>query len=456
MPLRIVPGQPNGPLFEPATPREFAHAFRLTPEGAANYLAGRSRVRVTHDWHELWQDEHARQFTVSRLTRADLLASIHERITASVNGNLSRRDWMRSVTQMLKEAGWWGEKQVRTPDGRIVTTRFNPHRLKVIYETNIRMANAGARWERMQAAKGTHPYIRYVTRADERVRQSHAHWHNVTLHIDDPWWKTHWPPCDWMCRCRAQALSRSEYDRRPELVKQAPKEPLFEWRNPVTGEVKQVPFAVGPGFDYNVGEAHLRWQGLSQVIADKLPTYPAGIGAQFWHDAALPDALRDTHRAQWTAFLANTLADLHRPRNALMVVGAIRPETLRALAARQQAATSQIYPISAEIAIRDRDIAHLLRDTKAQPLQESWLRGLPDRLRTPSAVLLDRTHAEGPALLYVFDAPDGAKLVVRINYRTRRDGIVNLMGTGRELDAKALDSIKGQIGSDYELLEGSL
>lgn len=457
MPIRLDPNAPaNAPLFEGMTPGEFAHAFRLTPEGAAGYLANRSRIRITYDWHELWQDEHARQFTVSRLARADLVEGIRQRIVASVNGDLSRRDWFRDVTAMMKEAGWWGEKQVQTPDGRIVTTRFNPRRLKTIYEVNTRMAYAAGRWERIQAAKETHPFLRYVTRQDERVRQSHAQWHDVTLPVDHPWWRTHYPPCGWRCRCRAVALTQAEYDRRKGLKKHAPDEPLTDWTNPKTGEVKRVPFAVDPGFDYNVGDAHLRWQDLAKVIADRLPTYPAGAGAQFWHDPDLPDALRAAHRQAWEEFLAAAISGRARPNGALMVVGAIHPETLRRLVASAADGARPIIPATAEIAIRDRDIAHLLRDAKLTPITEAWLRGLPDHLRTPTAVLLDQTHNAAPALLYVFDQPGATKLVVRINYRTRRDGEINLIGSGRSLDDKALESIRGSVGTLYELLEGSL
>lgn len=123
---------------------------------------------------------------------------------------------------MLKEAGWWGDVKARTPDGRDVVTRFNPRRLKLIYETNTRMAYAAGRWERIQAAKGSHPYLRYVTRADERVRASHAQWHDVTLPVDHPWWKTHFPPNGWRCRCRVVVLTEREHQRRQSLKREPP------------------------------------------------------------------------------------------------------------------------------------------------------------------------------------------------------------------------------------------
>jgi SPP1 gp7 family putative phage head morphogenesis protein len=202
MPVRIDADPGSAPLFRPAalaTPQEFARAWRLPPEEATRYMAARDRVRVSYDWRELWHDEHARAFTVSRLARADLLQGLRDGLQASVAGDLSRRDWTRSARELLSQAGWWGERQVRTPDGRIVTTTFDSARLRLIYDVNTRMAYAAGRWERIQAAKATHPYLRYVTRADERVRASHRPWHGVTLPVDDPWWRTHYPPNGWRC-----------------------------------------------------------------------------------------------------------------------------------------------------------------------------------------------------------------------------------------------------------------
>ena len=43
-----------------------------------------------------------------------------------------------------------------------------------------------------------------------------------------------------------------------------------------------------------------------------------------------------------------------------------------------------------------------------------------------------------------------------VNYRTRREGVVNLIGTGRALGAKGLESIRGSVGTNYTVIEGGL
>lgn len=115
--------------------------------------------------------------------------------------------------------------------------------------------------------------------------------------------------------------------------------------------------------------------------------------------------------------------------------------------------------MTAEIAVRDRDVLHTFRDAKAHTLPLDWYRDLPQHLRRPMAVLLDSCHAD-PALLLLYDVAgaEGRKLVLRLDYRLNkpRGQVVNLIQTGRVLDARGLASLRGGIGTSYTVLEGSL
>lgn len=298
MPLATGPGAgPRTPIPEDLSPSEFAYLFRLTPEGAARYLAGRGRLTVTYDWRALWQGEHAQQFTVSRLARLDLLQAIQEGITQSVNGDLSRRDFTRDITGLLQKAGWWGVKEVVDPTtGEVVKTRFDPNRVKLIYDVNTRMAHSAGRWERIQAAAGTHPYLRYVTKRDERVRASHREWDNLTLPVGHAFWLTHYPPNGWRCRCRVVSLTQAEYDAGlsptgAPLKTTAPAVELVPWKNRYTGVTTEVPVGIDPGFGYNVGLARARAAELERVTAAKLAAAPPEL-AQAAQQAGLVKAPR--------------------------------------------------------------------------------------------------------------------------------------------------------------------
>lgn len=261
--------------------QQFAKLQRLTNQEAVDYLAGRGQLTKTFSWQDLWHEEHGQQFTVSRLARLDLLKAMQDGITKSVDGDLSRRDWMRDTKALLKQEGWWGEVQVPDPaTGEAVATKFDSSRLKLIYDTNTRMAYSAGQWERAWRNRSSHPYIRYITKGDERVRATHRVWNNLTLPVDDPFWATHWPPNAWRCRCRVVSLSQAEYDKRRAagtIETEAPPEQLIEWTNKRTGEVSKIPAGIAPGFDYNPGLARTRQAGLEKVGLDKLDNLPAPI-----------------------------------------------------------------------------------------------------------------------------------------------------------------------------------
>lgn len=408
MPVKLTADPGDAPLQQAATPGEFAAAFRLSPREAVAYMQGRDRVRISYDWTELWQDEHARAFTVSRLTRADLLDALRQGIERSVGGELTRRDWLRDAKALLKDAGWWGEKRVIGPDGGERVTVFNPRRLELIYDVNTRMSYAAGRWERIQAAKQSHPYLRYVTRNDERVRASHRAWHNVTLPIDDPWWSTHYPPNGWRCRCTAVQLRAREVDGNPNLKRQAPVEPPVEWKNPRTGEVVAVPANIDPGFAYNVGEAAMRWRGLIDAARQKITQYPARLGAAQAEDLA-PLIERD-----WARWVEEAIAG--RERNRLGWLGVIAPTDLAHLAARG------IEPISAEVMVRP----GLLYGPKAKRhldagnafTADQW-RALPGLFRRAVAVLLDTRSGK---VIYLLPGADGRlpQMAVEVDFVTKR------------------------------------
>jgi SPP1 gp7 family putative phage head morphogenesis protein len=157
--------------------------------------------------------------------------------------------------------------------GEVVFTKFDPPRLELIYDVNTRQAYSTGLWERVQSSKKTHPFVRYITKQDERVRASHRQWDGVTLPVDDDFWTTHWPANGWRCRCRVMSMSQRDYDagKTPTgapLKKEAPALVLREYVNPRTGEISQVPAGIDPGFGYNPGMA--RQQALQDVVAGKL------------------------------------------------------------------------------------------------------------------------------------------------------------------------------------------
>lgn len=302
----------------------FAALARLSPEDALAYLKARGQITKTWSWADLIREEHSHAFTISRLTNVDLLKDLQDMITKSVNGEMGRTDFMRDAKAALQAKGWWGEVTQTDPaTGRDVTTTFNPQRLKLIYDTNTRQAYAAGQWERIQLGKASHPYLRYITKDDGRVRASHAQWHNLTLPVDHPFWQTHYPPNAWRCRCRVISVTQREYDKGKtpmgqDMLKVAPKVQMQDWTNPRTGEITQVPVGVHPSFAYNPGMA--RAKNMLGVVSDKMESLPKEVAGQLAQVMAASPAFKE-----W----------LSNPKDAAWPLARISDADAKAIGSRQ-------------------------------------------------------------------------------------------------------------------------
>ena len=237
----------TGIEIEPLAPQEAIDAFR------------RKGYRITFDWRDMEREEHSRDFTVTKVTTLDLLMDIREAMDRAIAEGTTLRQFEKDLTPVLQEKGWWGRQLMTDPltgEEREVQLG-SPRRLRTIYDTNLRMSYAAGRWQQIEAMAARRPWLRYVAILDDRTRDQHRDWHNTVLRWDDPWWDHHAPPNGWNCRCTIQQLSDADLVRMGLRPSEPPDVTSRMWTNRRTGEVRQVPRGIDPGFDYNVGRANV-------------------------------------------------------------------------------------------------------------------------------------------------------------------------------------------------------
>jgi len=270
----------------------------LPAKEAVDYLAARGlNLTESFNWQDVWQEEHAAQFTVSRLTRADLLAAVHEQLMRAVQDGISLQEFSDNLEPQLQAAGWWGTvDQVDPSTGETVSTTFDASRLKLIYDVNLSQSYAAGLWNRVERNKTTLPFIYYRTMRDERVRASHRVWDGVALPVDDPFWDTHYPPNGWRCRCTAygideKGLQQMEGAGLPVKL-DAPQVQWIDYVNKRTGEITRTPIGIDPGFAYNPGKQAARASNLLDVAASKIESIPAPIASETVQDLVASEAFK--------------------------------------------------------------------------------------------------------------------------------------------------------------------
>ena len=254
-----------------------ASAWDMPPEEALDFLR-RKGLRPTFDYRDMVGDEHARAFTIAKMMDADLLATVQESLTDAVARGVPFEAWADSIVPTLQAKGWWGRQQVVDPvTGQVVVAQLgSPSRLQTIYRTNMQSAYAAGNWDAIEDQADLAPFLLYDAVDDHRTRPEHAAWDGLVLPITDPWWKTHYPPNGWNCRCSVIQLSAEEVaDLGLAPARAAPKEKGSLWTNPRTGKRERVPKGVDPGWANNSGEAR------AKVLRDQVQTKVQGYPPEF-------------------------------------------------------------------------------------------------------------------------------------------------------------------------------
>jgi hypothetical protein len=194
---------------------------------------------------------------------------------------------------------------------------------------------------------------------------------------------------------------------------------------------------------------------FNQAALVKLTATQPDVAAETWRQALVREPLLAAQAlAAWQGWLSERTLTRAKPRGDVFHLGALPPAIVEQLRGSGQ-------PVStAVLTLRDADLSHILRDSKASQVDASLLQALPSLLRSPRAILRERASG---TLLYVFDGTDGSgavgKLVVELGQAakaaasgTGRQRIVfNRVKTFTRMDANALRDARR-----YEVLFGSV
>ena len=412
------------------------------PRDAVAAFEQRNLLQPSFRWQDTWQEEHSRAFAVAGVQRLDILQVFQDEIGAAVREGRSLADFRTGVRARLVQKGWWGNIPITDPaTGEERITRFDDRRLQLIFDVNMRQSQAAGRWQRIERGASLFPLVMYRTMRDERVRASHRAWDGLVLPVNHPFWRTHYPPNGWRCRCTAFALNQRDVDRRraagEAIQTEAPPIDWISFVNPRTGQVVPVPRGIDPGFAYNPGQARdgaFFDQALGKALtASPLAGAVAVAQATADHHMLLTQATQQF--GQWVDDLVAGDAQAAAGRH----VGTLPAGTVRALQGRALGLSSAVVGVQAADAQRALQAG----------IEPALYRRLPALLAAARAALLVR-GSQPPALVLVVDltAADGSVSKLAVQVLAARVNLVRGLSVVPAEDLRNTDT--------YELLWGSI
>lgn len=326
----------------------------------------------TASWTDIVHEQHDHAFVVAGANKLDLVQDFRQAVDAAIANGETLQQFRKRFDEIVARHGW------SYNGGR-------NWRSRVIYETNLRTSYAAGRYAQLQAVKKFMPFWQYVhSDAVVHPRPMHLAWNGLVLAADDPWWHTHFPPNGWGCQCTVHALDARDLKRiGKDGPDQAPPDNMQTVTVGINGpspRVVETPAGVDPGFGYAPGKS--AFDQLAESVVEKAIRLPALPGARALNEIlSLPSVTSalDDGLATYAEQLAQIPAETTAP------IGALDAPTVRAL---QSAGVPE--PASASIVVRAGDLAPIVR---GDPALAAQLENLPTRLRTPIAVLVDRTGA---------------------------------------------------------------
>lgn len=219
-----------------------ASAISLPFDEAIGFF--RQKLNMKSDvWSAIYAEEHDHAFTVAGVMRDDMLSDFRLAIDTAIADGTTYQTFLGEFDSIVGKYGWSynGSRGWRS---------------RVIYDTNIRTSYQAGRYAQMTDPDVLkyRPNWMYQHGDSIHPRPMHLGWNGIVLPAADPWWESHFTPNGWGCKCRVVPLSGRDLTRLDKKVGTAPDDGTFEWTNPATGEVRDIPRGIDPGWDYNPGK----------------------------------------------------------------------------------------------------------------------------------------------------------------------------------------------------------
>lgn len=415
-------------------------AFYMEPEEIVKYFESKN-CKISFDWHEVYEDAHAKAFTVAKMTNADLLKDTHDMLTKAIKEGWSSSHFKREASQLFEKKGWVGYKEVTNPKtGEKQTVELGtPRRIKKIFDCNMRSAYAVGRYKQQMEDVDIAPYFQYQCVVDGKTRPEHKAMHGKVFRYDDPIWQTMYPPNGWNCRCFVRSLTQHQLEKKG-LKCESSQGKLREIETLAGGEPKttiaydfkkggkKISMSADAGWGTNLGT--VAWN-LDVLAYSKIQNLPQPVKDKFISDMAQNIHEQNTFKTFISKIVDNKL--INKSAIKEVPITWLSPKILNDLS------KTKLTPKTPVVVFQDERIGHIL-DRKI-PLNE--LLELHEIINKPDEVYYDYTRqgSVGLAFIRFLDAENCIKVCVKLD-KIKRKKSVNYISTAGKMSRTHLNNTK--------------
>lgn len=171
--------------------------FEPVPYEEAARIVAEKQIMSKEAFDALCDELKARAFVVSGLEDLRMAKEIRDAIAELPRG-AAWEDVKAQVAEKLEAGGF--------------SKAAADHRATLLLRHHGFAAYAQEQYRNLQEMKDVFPYWQYKTMGDEKVRSSHAALDGLILPADDPFWRDHYPPWEWNCRCQVVGVTEEQYN----------------------------------------------------------------------------------------------------------------------------------------------------------------------------------------------------------------------------------------------------
>lgn len=141
----------------------------MIPERALKYIQDK-KLATSFSYKDVWNEEHSSAFTVAKCMQIDVLKDMKDAVESAIEKGETFETFKKNLLPTLEAKGWSGKKNIVDPlTGESKEVYINtPHRLKTIYNTNLRSAYQKGRLESAMQSEA-HEYLMYKTWSRENT-----------------------------------------------------------------------------------------------------------------------------------------------------------------------------------------------------------------------------------------------------------------------------------------------